>query len=394
MNDHNDKIFTADDIIRYHSGKMPEREMHAMEKAALEDPFLADALEGYPNTLTPTQDLADIRERLSKKKRNKVIPIVRSYDMWLKIAAVLLLILGAGYMTYYFNSNKQEQRLAKNEDTMRIDKRAFVKQADTNKIIIKDNNDLADKDSKGETKQAANKISRTITSTSSATSDSVKQNDLASGKDIVKNNNISTAPSMQEKQLNAKADTSTKPVAYARNDERIKAKATNNGDVKSNRGDTARFGNVASIGYDTRRPKLKKVAALRPKPKYKEVVAINTYKKDKQAEDNDSLLVINKSTENEVEDDLPRVIGIDSFFLPVKGWMDYNKYLSDNSSLFSKCKGQMVLSFIINKKGYPIKIDVEKSLSLECDEKAMKLLRDGPKWISVPNKRCNITLQF
>jgi hypothetical protein len=80
MNDHNDKIFTADDIIRYHSGKMPEREMHAMEKAALEDPFLADALEGYPNTLTPTQDLADIRERLSKKKRNKVIPIVRSYD--------------------------------------------------------------------------------------------------------------------------------------------------------------------------------------------------------------------------------------------------------------------------------------------------------------------------
>ena len=67
MNGQNDKLYTADDIMRYHSGLMPETEMHALEKAALEDPFLADALEGYLNTSIPKEDLAEIRERLSKK---------------------------------------------------------------------------------------------------------------------------------------------------------------------------------------------------------------------------------------------------------------------------------------------------------------------------------------
>ena len=34
-----DKGFTAEDIVRYHSGKMSSLEMHRLEKAAMEDPF-------------------------------------------------------------------------------------------------------------------------------------------------------------------------------------------------------------------------------------------------------------------------------------------------------------------------------------------------------------------
>ena len=41
-----DHKYTAADFERYHSGKMSAGEMHALEKAAMEDPFLADALEG------------------------------------------------------------------------------------------------------------------------------------------------------------------------------------------------------------------------------------------------------------------------------------------------------------------------------------------------------------
>ena len=42
--------FTAGDIERYHSGKMSPEERHALEKAALDDPFLAGAkLEEFAN---------------------------------------------------------------------------------------------------------------------------------------------------------------------------------------------------------------------------------------------------------------------------------------------------------------------------------------------------------
>lgn len=47
--------FTAQDIERYYSGQMSSIEMHQLEKAAMEDPFLADALEGYGYTHTPAR---------------------------------------------------------------------------------------------------------------------------------------------------------------------------------------------------------------------------------------------------------------------------------------------------------------------------------------------------
>ena len=45
--DNNIKNFTADDIEKYHKGVLSAKEMHDLEKAAMDDPFLADALEGY-----------------------------------------------------------------------------------------------------------------------------------------------------------------------------------------------------------------------------------------------------------------------------------------------------------------------------------------------------------
>jgi hypothetical protein len=39
--------YSAEDIERYLKGKMSAKEMHDMEKAALQDPFLADAIEGF-----------------------------------------------------------------------------------------------------------------------------------------------------------------------------------------------------------------------------------------------------------------------------------------------------------------------------------------------------------
>ena len=66
MNKQN-KTYNAQDFVNYHAGKMPAQEMYALERAALEDDFLADALEGYANTNNAENEIATINEKLATK---------------------------------------------------------------------------------------------------------------------------------------------------------------------------------------------------------------------------------------------------------------------------------------------------------------------------------------
>jgi hypothetical protein len=50
---------------------MPATEMYELEKAALEDPFLEDALEGYINTLSHESDIKELHQRLNRKQERK-----------------------------------------------------------------------------------------------------------------------------------------------------------------------------------------------------------------------------------------------------------------------------------------------------------------------------------
>src|SRR5579875_1801801 len=97
MQQSENKNFTAQDIERYYSGKMAAQEMHGLEKAALDDPFLADALEGYQFATTPVEDIQKIKERLQKKTEEKKAIPLKQYT-WLKVAAVLFLIAGGSWL--------------------------------------------------------------------------------------------------------------------------------------------------------------------------------------------------------------------------------------------------------------------------------------------------------
>src|SRR4051812_11453005 len=72
--------FSAADIERYRRGQLSPAQMHAMEKAAMEDSFLADAMEGYgvgqnewqtgsgkPGVGNHADNINDLRERLRQR---------------------------------------------------------------------------------------------------------------------------------------------------------------------------------------------------------------------------------------------------------------------------------------------------------------------------------------
>src|SRR5216117_124873 len=62
------RIYSAADIEKYHRGLLSPKEMHEMEKAALDDPFLADALEGYGAVnVNAAADIEELEKKLEQR---------------------------------------------------------------------------------------------------------------------------------------------------------------------------------------------------------------------------------------------------------------------------------------------------------------------------------------
>lgn len=93
MADHKLHI-TAELIRRYLEGTLDDKTMHAIEKQALDDPFLAEALEGYARRAEDRQPvLADLRNRLEQRVSPPKGGLFRRMEYrWLAAASVLVLL--------------------------------------------------------------------------------------------------------------------------------------------------------------------------------------------------------------------------------------------------------------------------------------------------------------
>jgi CarboxypepD_reg-like domain len=119
-NDNNIKNFTAIDIEKYHKGQLSGKERHDLEKAALDDPFLADALEGYAVAGVNTAvDIADLKKRLEQRTHEaKVIPLntgrPNNFKL-LRAAVIIAFIAGAAFLAYQFTGNNKSNDIAQAE---------------------------------------------------------------------------------------------------------------------------------------------------------------------------------------------------------------------------------------------------------------------------------------
>ena len=131
------KKYNAADFERYHAGTMPDSEMHELEKAALEDPFLADALEGYTYTSSFGNDIKELKEKLNEKQKKKNVFFISSIAQsgWWRIAALFIIIAGVGYFFYKTNYKSKENSLAKNEvKSLPQKKDSIISNTDTTSI--------------------------------------------------------------------------------------------------------------------------------------------------------------------------------------------------------------------------------------------------------------------
>jgi TonB family protein len=384
--------FTASDIERYHSGEMLPEERHALEKAALDDPFLADALEGYAFTSTPSADLAKIQSRLDEKKdRKKVIPLFQKYR-WLSVAAIVLIIAGAGWFAYN------------------------ISQKQNNSSVTALKNKLPERDSNSTVTSPQNSLQDSVNDKTTP----VEQESLAKNQSKAQSNKVILgAVGLQSKE---KLNNSDKEITQNNNEEivskTVSVPSTQNEVVSANN----RLSNVSpdrvnmnnAISPD---PRLNKATndAARKKLYYKaennnadvtaKVRNINTNDTIKdlnivlQPLPGDSLseVVVGYGKQKKSTEKYPIVI-IDTLE-PAEGYVHFDDYVASNLKMPEELKtktiaGEVQLSFDVDKDGKPTNIAVVKSLCEKCDEEAIRLLKEGPKWKKGKNKKGKITIKF
>ncbi len=440
----NIKHFTADDIERYWSGKLTPAEMNAMEKAALDDPFLADALEGYENINTATTDINSLKERLQKRVDNEtmVVPLKRKKITWLRVAAAIIIIVSVGLFLQQMvfkthpepvivdlGKNKAEEKAAANVITSQIkpdtpvnkltttipeaqfskqtqqdqpQKQEIVIGRSTKKDTVKNdivspvtvppltekdlsasnsapvaaNAERKDESEKMALKKSANDSPQYLNETIiSAAKPSARQADF-------KDKNAGLA--FSNKYSYRVVDDQNNPIPFA-NVMSTRDKVDTYTDIRGNfnlvSSDSVLNVQIKSLGYNSTNYN------LAPTKQTGDLVLKEDEETRKQILAQNRKVVSSPSRKDSAELEEPEV-----------GWGFYNTYVANNikipENIRSKNTGTEVeLKFDVDKTGQPVNIKVTKSSQCkECDEEAIRLLREGPKWKRKNKRKATVSI--
>ncbi|MEO7306195.1 MAG: energy transducer TonB [Ferruginibacter sp.] len=110
----NNIIYTARDIEQYLAGDLSPVQMHAMEKAALDDPFLSEAMEGYEGMKDKqwNDQLVALRKEIEDKGSvAKVIPLHKRKNNWWKAVAAILILGGGTALILTLSKDKTGEKI-------------------------------------------------------------------------------------------------------------------------------------------------------------------------------------------------------------------------------------------------------------------------------------------
>ena len=444
--------YSAKDIEQYLAGKLSPTQMHAMEKAALDDPFLAEAMEGYEamgDKEWNGQLIALHEEIAGKTGIAKVIPLHRSKNNWLKIAAAIL-ILGTGSLLTFIlvkdkTVEKNKPEIAKitvtprdsttvanvevpsvtaslnptaSEDKKQVEgpvaqtmtrhqtekyigdpNAPQLKPASPNTgIIVRDdnvvaaapaaNNNAVAADDNGKTQDELGEAKRKAAANANSDAElqaRQKPQGLASAKKEAVLNNFFTAQVVA-------SDNSPLPFTnISIKKENFGTYADAKGIVRLVSTDSVLNLEVRSVGY---LPKTFTLHNNQPPAKIilqEDEVAV----KNKTVVGNNSIASGQKSRRATLLTD--SIVNVE----PADGWDNYNVYVANNFDipediLKRDFHGEVEITFDVKPNGTVSNIRVNKSLGTEYDEAAKRLIMEGPQWKVKKGKKtsASVKVQF
>lgn len=413
------KTYTYLDFERYHAGTMPANEMHAIEKAALEDPFLSDALEGSVNAPDFKSDIAELKARIDQKEKNKIIVILSSaaQNRWWRIAALFIIIAGAGFLIYRLNFIDGDHLVVNNRM-----KNSAPKMENPAPFIIDSaaaNNDLASQlpakprpASKEKTDVLKSKIKneeddflpkvqdQPIPNISST----VETKESVAEKSIPERDESRTDEPAPEKMYLLKGnvtDESGAPVPFATIIDMINHKlatsADANGYFELQSPDSITLALATATGFDGKNFLLQKESTTLTVMKRNEnelstVVITSALGIKKRPQIKAQARKKSKST------NAPRT-RLETSNKPFPYNANFDKYVKEMiasipDSGFNEISGEVVLAFDVDAFGAPENIQVVKSSCTACEKLARALLAGGPGWNAMENESGTVAIQF
>jgi hypothetical protein len=452
------KKYTAADFARYHAGTMPAAEMHALEKAALEDPFLEDALEGYAATPTPAADVTILGERLGNVGAVKKVFFLYPKASWWRVAALLVIMAGAGYLFFLVNNNVSRQNnLAKNESvaavhldtipTFHADTAALIAVLPSAgltssavapvKVIIPQVSANSWSHPQAGTysytpaqQQQLAEASAPVAPVNAATADEpAARNDLSQNaqrdyyanthsnnavNDLAKNNNAlnnagyNNVFSSTVKDQNAAASNAN--VA----ERKVNAETPAYDRAKFKMADSTTFAKTDVPAYKSKISDIKKAAPANGAPgkgnTNPDAVVVTVPNQKKQVPDFSTAsatitakeitgVTLKKDADNNSVVGLRGRTSIPASGQTAEEKIVFDKYIKDNmQSVYNhegnRMTGEVLLSFFVSRKGRPKDVKVAMSLCPPCEAQAIQLLENGPDWTAKKNEEKTVIIRF
>lgn len=451
MNEGSNHInYSAEDIEKYHLGALSPADMHAMEKAALDDPFLADAIEGYQlaheKNIDRREAVEELQQSLAARVKEKdTVPAIGF--AWWKIAAVLILLTGGVWFYKLVNSKSAEQSVVVNEKkgqqpipasqpahdsltTRNSDTVAVSDGLALNEKIQKRNNGVSVMELKKEENKMSQPVARmddvspakpsqnplnekreTVTAGKAASKISSKDDTLANTTAVsnaVTNNEIARENADKKEKAATEAfmktqpaagistntfngmvvDQSNKPVPNAS----VQVPILNKAFVTDNNG------NFSFKAPDTALTvSVGSVGFEQQNIRLNNSVAFNqvTLKPSNQSL-NDVVVVGYGAKKSRQSRRLSKDFSINVLDAePSVDWNEYTQYLEKNKRLTNETKdihGDVVVSFVINNKNELVNFKIEKSLQADLDAEAIRLIKEGPSWKLIRGKKAKASV--
>lgn len=430
-----------DDIAKYLSGELTPSEMHALEKRALHDPFLGDALEGTARMKSEDleADLKKLHAALGERVQGKAGKTI-SFWVWpARIAAGLLIIVIATFVIIKLTGNTGSEELAVNNEassSQEEDKSVLSPSADTieeNKNLLslakpeepasllapkpKNQHEAADN-----VQSAASQPVHEVEGQGAEATKSEEDNTRAEieaeekiAQAVPTEITLQAAPKKSAaKELSARARASDQkaagaPVDRAETDESGGSKIIK-GQVKSEDGTGLAGVNIVikgtNVGTITDVSGYYQISVGEQIPTLvfscigfmrTEIVAGPQDQTNVQLKPDVSqrseVVVAGYGAERKADDSS---ISNMEFASPEGGQSAYNAYLENNlrypaQALEKNIEGEVTIEFTVEPTGQLTAFKVMQALGFGCDEEVIRLIQEGPQWR--PTKRNNAPLR-
>lgn len=408
-------VLTAEDLRRYEAGEMTFQEMHRVEKIILEQPFYADAAAGFSKTkkdkVSTEANLADLKTRLGKRLEKPAIKSVADFNItriWkpISIAATVLLVFGG---TYYFLDNNQKEN---NTALMAIEKVTpednLSESAPSAPIVEEDNTALNKKQEALHPKL------------------SEKRNAVQANQAVIKEEHVAAVIETPQAKHSAYSKDVEKQAEAPPPVSAIPAPILAEKKEAVDRDETFTENRTATGAARMARAAISGVVVNEYDEPMKDVTVNIKGKADGTKTDEEGrfslkdarrgdIVIFNSLTMPQMEvplkNNLPGkiVYSEHSIYMQIKpkvsvtspnevmfegviadakpefGWEAFEVYLKENTKLPPRArqynvKGRVIVSFIVNEKSELSDFTIIRSLGFGCDEEAIRIIKNGPKW--------------